>query len=431
SSDFASGNRYEWYLNRRLVSSTAVFDYTFSDVGFYQLELRVTNEQLGNTCKISYKERIEVHCTAEANFEVETLNIDPGDTLVFTNTSSNAASIKWSYQGNVQEAINIFNLTSEEPRTIQVTLRATADGCTDQKTVTVQIGTMSPDISINLLEEETYCTLDSVGFSFEICNKGLAPLPAETPISIYEKDPLFTDEVPLGYFLTPIDIPNNCCEVFTHIVPAPNGRLYFTLNDNYSQAPFSPISGENYEYKHYELDFSNNQTILNTFELNPLEYAYIDTTTCYNGDSVLLKSIESEAYYAWSNGDTTSSISIDTSGTHWVDLTYCGVTKRHTYEVSLKDCSCKWAIPNAFTPNADGRNDVFKLFYSCEYQIDEFNMRVFSRWGNLVFETDDPDEAWTAENLPSDTYVYVINFTESYEGKTETHREEGRVLLIR
>ncbi|MEN0046836.1 MAG: M43 family zinc metalloprotease [Bacteroidota bacterium] len=431
TSEIITGNRYEWYLNDQLVSTAAVLDYNFLNTGSYLLELRVTNESLGSSCVTSYQEQIEVHCTAEADFEVESLNIDPGDTLVLMNTSENATAIKWSYGDDSFAETNDLSLVSDDPRTVKVTLEAVGEGCTDEKTVTIQIGKISPEVSIELIEEETYCTLDSIGFSFEICNKGLASLPAGTPISFYEKNPILFAEEAFGYFLTTVEIPNNCCEIFTHTLPAPKGRLYLTLNDDYSLAPFSPISGENYEYKHHELDFSNNQTVLNTFELNPLDYEYFDTTACYNGDSVLLQSIEPEAYYKWSNGDTTSFVTVDTSGTHWVDLTYCGITKRHTYEITLRDCSCEWAIPNAFTPNNDDQNDIFRLFYNCEYQIEEFNMKIFSRWGNLVFETDDPEESWTAENSPSDTYAYVIVFTENYEGKTETHREEGRVLLIR
>ncbi|MBL0099519.1 MAG: gliding motility-associated C-terminal domain-containing protein [Saprospiraceae bacterium] len=48
-----------------------------------------------------------------------------------------------------------------------------------------------------------------------------------------------------------------------------------------------------------------------------------------------------------------------------------------------------YELPNTFTPNGDGFNDVFKpkvnLFV---YQID---LKVFNQWGNLVFETQDPD----------------------------------------
>lgn len=54
-------------------------------------------------------------------------------------------------------------------------------------------------------------------------------------------------------------------------------------------------------------------------------------------------------------------------------------------------------IPNAFTPNNDGKNDVFRAYTVSECWL-WFEMQVFNRWGNLVWETDTPGAQWLGNN---------------------------------
>ncbi len=68
-----------------------------------------------------------------------------------------------------------------------------------------------------------------------------------------------------------------------------------------------------------------------------------------------------------------------------------------------------YELPNAFTPNGDGQNDLFVPTEYCFIESVEF--QVFNRWGQLVFETNDPLLNWNGENLrgdelPSGTYFY-------------------------
>lgn len=75
-----------------------------------------------------------------------------------------------------------------------------------------------------------------------------------------------------------------------------------------------------------------------------------------------------------------------------------------------------WHMPNAFTPNGDGVNDGFLGKGFLEGATD-FNMTIWNRWGELVFETSDPDASWNgqAQNTggmsPAGVYVYLVTFT--------------------
>ncbi|MGB3801908.1 MAG: gliding motility-associated C-terminal domain-containing protein [Lewinella sp.] len=78
-------------------------------------------------------------------------------------------------------------------------------------------------------------------------------------------------------------------------------------------------------------------------------------------------------------------------------------------EVCVTNCPI-YDLPNAFTPNGDGDNDLFIPRGLCFIERVEF--KIFNRWGQLVFETENPAIQWNGENmsgdaLPSGTYYYV------------------------
>lgn len=74
-------------------------------------------------------------------------------------------------------------------------------------------------------------------------------------------------------------------------------------------------------------------------------------------------------------------------------------------------------MPNAFTPNGDGQNDVFRGKGFTD-GIRDFQLTIWDRWGGLLFETDNPEEAWTGarnntgEVLPNGVYVYQVKYVD-------------------
>jgi gliding motility-associated-like protein len=87
-------------------------------------------------------------------------------------------------------------------------------------------------------------------------------------------------------------------------------------------------------------------------------------------------------------------------------------------------------IPNAFTPNGDGKNDVFECFSSC--QISYFNLAIFDRNGERVFQSDNISKYWNGEykNESLSNSIYIYNLIVSYsDGKTE--RYKGSIILIK
>jgi gliding motility-associated-like protein len=75
-------------------------------------------------------------------------------------------------------------------------------------------------------------------------------------------------------------------------------------------------------------------------------------------------------------------------------------------------------LPNAFTPNFDGLNDSYKGVGVLD-GIQVFNMKIFNRWGELIFETTNPTEGWNGakyngnNKAPSGVYLCLVTFTTS------------------
>lgn len=87
-------------------------------------------------------------------------------------------------------------------------------------------------------------------------------------------------------------------------------------------------------------------------------------------------------------------------------------------------------IPNAFTPNNDGTNDIFRIRNFSNQRLLEF--KIFNRWGTILFHTQDPKGGWDGtfkgNPQPMGVYGYVIRIAYS-DSVVETYK--GTITLIR
>ncbi|MCX6271359.1 MAG: choice-of-anchor L domain-containing protein [Bacteroidetes bacterium] len=86
-------------------------------------------------------------------------------------------------------------------------------------------------------------------------------------------------------------------------------------------------------------------------------------------------------------------------------------------------------FPNAFSPNGDGYNDVFRAYGT---NIKEFHMQVFDRWGELIHSSDDIDTGWNGyykgNIAQSGVYTLIIRYRDALGSK---HSYYGKISLIR
>jgi gliding motility-associated-like protein len=87
-------------------------------------------------------------------------------------------------------------------------------------------------------------------------------------------------------------------------------------------------------------------------------------------------------------------------------------------------------VPSAFTPNADGKNDILKPFFGVKYTLQEFS--IFNRWGGRVFTTMRRGEGWdgtvNGKPQPVGMYVWVLKAKDEQEKVIE---QKGSSMLIR
>jgi gliding motility-associated-like protein len=121
-------------------------------------------------------------------------------------------------------------------------------------------------------------------------------------------------------------------------------------------------------------------------------------------------------------------------GIYTLEITnQCGGLTQYL-EVKKENCTCEPFIPNVFTPNEDGRNDIFQVFSNCEFQ--DFRMEIYDRWGSRLFMADNWLNGWDGtargQAVSSAVYIYRIEYTAADKnGNPITTTKHGSFTLIR
>lgn len=134
--------------------------------------------------------------------------------------------------------------------------------------------------------------------------------------------------------------------------------------------------------------------------------------------------------YTWNDGSTSPSLDIRIGGTYFLAVTsFDNCTGTDT--ISINEVNCiPIGIPNAFTPNNDGNNDLFRPTINTE--ITSYELQVFNRSGRLIYRTTTYGEGWDGrfKGQPADAgnYIYRVSFRDA-AGKP--FYRTGNVLLIK
>jgi gliding motility-associated-like protein len=170
---------------------------------------------------------------------------------------------------------------------------------------------------------------------------------------------------------------------------------------------------------------------INTLLPSPSAFLPKDTSICSYG-SLELQVKAGFNNYLWSNGEISPAITITQPGQYWLQATNNSNSciGKDTINVAPKDCLKGFYIPTAFTPNGDGRNDLFKpmLFGN----VKQYNFRVYDRWGQVVFQTSDQTKGWNGvfKGQLQESHVFVWICTYQFEGEKQTV-EKGTVAVIK
>jgi len=213
-----------------------------------------------------------------------------------------------------------------------------------------------------------------------------------------------------------VEIPGATSEIYT-VPDKDDAQGNYVVNINYSNfclnsLPFSVIFSE-----------------LNKFTLGP-DIFRCDTTTL-----TLDAGLPTAVSYFCQDGSTDPSLGVNKSGSYWVQVTDVnGCTKNDSINITIQNCDeCRLFIPSAFTPNNDGLNDLFKTKPQCpNIGLQNFALRVYDRWGQLIFMTNDINTGWdgTYKNKKLDQGVYVYLVEYSLKQK-KSLQQKGTIILVR
>jgi len=170
--------------------------------------------------------------------------------------------------------------------------------------------------------------------------------------------------------------------------------------------------------------------------IRPPELDLVDDTLLCDVPLLYLQSDYSPYYnYEWSNGSTSTDFWIFEEGVYSLRVSnICGVAED---SVRVQICpQCDIYVPNAFSPNGDGLNDVLQAFKDIECAPLNFQFSILDRWGNQVYHSQDIADSWDGQSknnqLIAGVYLYHIQYDLLWpDGSLRREIQTGDITLFK
>lgn len=144
-----------------------------------------------------------------------------------------------------------------------------------------------------------------------------------------------------------------------------------------------------------------------------------------------------EAIYSWSTGSATSSLQIYQPGEYALTIMApCEQVSESVVVLEDEDCgNADIYFPNIFSPNDDGINDVFTVFFPSKLEIISLDGSIFDRWGNLIYHQSGLTFTWDGrfndQPMMAGVYVFRVEMTYVEKGLTKEINKAGDVTLVK
>ena len=117
-------------------------------------------------------------------------------------------------------------------------------------------------------------------------------------------------------------------------------------------------------------------------------------------------------------------------------LTSAGCDSTYVYDIQFLSCGASTCvgIPNSFTPNNDSVNDSFRPLFTNSCEPTSFELKIFNRWGELVFSTNDHTIGWQGniKQEPAQVGYYLYNMKMTFpDNESETIEHSGGINVLR
>lgn len=157
-----------------------------------------------------------------------------------------------------------------------------------------------------------------------------------------------------------------------------------------------------------------------------------DTLIC-KGSILQLTASWPGATITWSTGYTGNSIYVANSGIYTVTATNACGSASDQIEVTLASGFCDVFIPDAFTPNGDGRNDSFEIIGR---DVNAVFLNIYNRWGEKIFDSHDANSfKWSGyykgDVCPEGLYTFIYRYEQKVGDRVRRATVNGGIMLLR
>lgn len=169
-----------------------------------------------------------------------------------------------------------------------------------------------------------------------------------------------------------------------------------------------------------------------TFKEPPAISIVGDQQIC-SPNAITLTASANYPFYLWNNGNTSNSIRITQVGNYSLfvkDIFGCSNTA--STQITESNACINLFIPNAFTPNKDGINDIFRTTGVTRAQFESYYIQVFDRWGQQVYVSSNPEEGWDGNCKGKACEVGSYYWSLYYKLPTSEYKiSKGDIQLLR
>jgi gliding motility-associated-like protein len=179
----------------------------------------------------------------------------------------------------------------------------------------------------------------------------------------------------------------------------------------------------------------NSDSLILDFRTRPsLPSFYRPVSSCVFEEPITLTSVAggSGLTYKWAHsGESTASVVISQPGNFELAVTNdSGCESKESFVVK-DDCSLPLWIPDAFSPNADGQNDIFGMYSPVGLEL---RLWIYNRWGSVVFYSESQDNTWDGyyEGVmsPPDSYAWKIEYRPKRKREDPFESKAGVVWIL-
>ena len=391
---------------------------------------------------------------------IDVNNFCLGDTTYFSATNTFVDSVLWHFGdltsglNNNSTDTNTYHIFSDTG-SFNITLYSYLDNLIDTSISSIYI---NPNPHIELGEDTSICNGDilfldaqmqegvsylwndnSTFSTYTLSSAGLYFVELTDSNGCINSDSIHVLLNPLPYINLGGDV--ELCEGESSIITAPDAAAYLWSNNstaaNYeatsSGSYFVIITDSNGCVNSDTINVIVNPSPNSNFEFTPQE-ASLNNPTIYFSHSPSFN-----ANVSWNLGDQTTQENLyDFSHTYQLPGIYdvsliavneFGCIDSTIYQIIISPATFTLFVPSSFTPNNDEHNDVFVIKGN---DIIEFNIKIFSRWGTMLFESNKIEKSWDGTYnggfAQQDKYTYLITVSDL---NGDDHRFPGIVTLIK